>query len=103
MGQLNMHAWDQVAPGAAEQQAHAEEKEVRNIEQEDLDANALFQQLRAAKVTVETNRELIPLDKYCELMRGLNTKQRQAVNFHRKWCKNAVIAIKKGEAIKPYS
>jgi hypothetical protein len=35
-------------------------------------------------------------------MRGLNTKQRQAVNFNRKWCKDAVIAMKKGETIKPY-
>ena len=35
-------------------------------------------------------------------MRGLNTKQRQIVNYYRKWCKGAVIAKKKGEAIKPY-
>ena len=35
-------------------------------------------------------------------MRGLNTKKRQAVNFHRKWCRDAVITMKKGEPIKPY-
>ena len=35
-------------------------------------------------------------------MRGLNTKQRQAVNFHRRWCKKAVVVMKKGESIKPY-
>ena len=51
---------------------------------------------------METNRELISPDKYCELMRGLNTKQRLAVNFHRRWYKDAVIATKKGEAVKPY-
>ena len=46
------HAWDQVAPGAAEQQALAEAEgaqEMRNIGQEDLDANAaLFQQQSAS-------------------------------------------------------
>ena len=46
--------------------------------------------------------ELIPPDQYRELMRGLNIKQRQAVNFHRRWCKAAVVALKKGESIKPY-
>ena len=35
-------------------------------------------------------------------MRGLNTKQRQAVDFRRKGCKEAVITIKKGQPIKPY-
>ena len=48
---------------------------------------------------LETNRELIPPIEYRELMRGLNTKQRQAVNFHR-WCKEAVVAMKKGEPIR---
>ena len=78
---------------------------MRRIEQEDLDANAtLFQQQSAPllqRFDLETNRELIPPDKYLELMRGLNTKQRQAVNFHRRWFKDAVIAMKKGENIKP--
>ena len=103
------HAWDQVAPGATEQQAQAEAvgtEVMRRIEQEDLDANAaLFQQQSAPllqRFDVETNRELIPPDEYRELMRGLNTKQRQAVNFHRRWRKDAVIAMKKGEAIEPY-
>ena len=63
---------------------------MRNIEQEDLDANAArFQQQSALllpRFALETNRELIPPDKYRELMRGLNTKQRQA---HRRWCKDA--------------
>ena len=104
------HAWDQVAPGAAEQQAQAEaegSEEMRTIEPEDLDANAaIFQQQQTIpfieRFNVEANRELFPPDQYCELMRGLNTKQQQVVNFHRKWCKDAVVAVKKGEAIKPY-
>ena len=79
---------------------------MQNIEQEDLDAYAvLFQQQPPLlqRFALETNRELIPPDKYREHMRGLNTKQRQAVNFHRRWCKDAVVAMKKGEVIKPYS
>ena len=79
---------------------------MRNIEQEDLDANAaLFQQQSAPllqRFALETNRELIPPDKYRQLMRGLNIKQRQAVNFHRRWCKDTVVAMKKREPIKPY-
>ena len=42
------HAWDQVAPGAAEQQAHDQvegNEEERSVEQKDLDANAqIFEQ-----------------------------------------------------------
>ena len=80
---------------------------MRTIEQEDLDANAsLFQQQQTTpllqRFSLETNRALIPPDEYRQLMRGLNTKQRQIVNYHRRWCKDAVIAMKKGEAIKPY-
>lgn len=51
---------------------------------------------------LETNRQLIPPEKYRELMRGLNRKQKIAVNFHRKWCKEAVVSIKTGQPVKPY-
>ena len=68
------HAWDQVAPGVAEQQAQAEAEgaeEMRRIEQEDLDANAaLFQQQSAPllqRFALETNRELIPEEASCKL------------------------------------
>ena len=77
------HAWDQVAPGAAEQEAQAwvGVEETRTIEQEDLDTNAaLFQQQQSTpllqRFSLETNRELIPPDQYREIMRGLNTKGR---------------------------
>ena len=104
------HAWDQVAPGAAEQQAQAEaegSEELRTIEQEDLDANAtIFQQQQTTpfieRFNVEASRELIPPDQYRELMRGLNSKQRLVVNYHRKWCKDVVVSMKKREDVKPY-
>ena len=79
---------------------------MRHIEQEDLDANAaLFQQQSALllqRFDLETNRELNPPDKYRELMKGLNAKHRQAMNFLRTWCKDALTTRKKGENIKPY-
>ena len=75
------HAWDQVTPGTAEQQGQAEAEgaeELRNIEPEDLDANAVLFQRQSApllqRFALETNRKLIPPDNYHELMRGLNTK-----------------------------
>ena len=36
------------------------------------------------------------------LIRGLNKRQRQIVTYHRKWCKEAVLALKEGKNIKPY-
>jgi DNA replication protein DnaC len=104
------HAWDQVAPGASEQQARDQAEgieEVQNIEQEDLDANAqIFQQQQTTpllqRFNAETNRELMPADQYRAMMRGLNCKQKQVVSFHRRWCKSAVIAMKTGQPIQPY-
>ena len=91
------HAWDQVAPGTAEQEArHRAEgvEEERSIDQEDLDANArLFRQQQASstpllqRFTAETNRELLSPEEYRAAIRGLNSKQRQVVMFHRAWCK----------------
>lgn len=61
---------------------------MKNIEQEGLDANAtLFRQQSALlqRFDLEINsRNLMPPDKYHELMRGLNTKQRHAVNFYKR-------------------
>ena len=78
-------------------------EDMRTIEQEDLDANAsLFQRQRTTpllqRFSLKINRALIPPDD----SRGLDTKQRQIVNYHRGWCKDPVVAVKKGEAIKPY-
>ena len=35
-------------------------------------------------------------------MRGLNSKQRAMIMYHRHWCKQAVVAMKNGEHVKPY-
>ena len=103
------HAWDQVAPGAAEQNARAQAEGVeveRTLDQADLDANAQLHQQHSdtllQRFTTDTNREVLAPDQYRAMVRGLNPKQRQVVAFHRKWCKDAVIAMRKGEPVRPY-
>ena len=77
------------------------------LEQEDLDANAeIFHRQPSApllqRFSAEANKDLLSPEEYRTLMRGLNTKQRKVVAFHRRWCKKAVISVKNGEAVKPY-
>ena len=48
------------------------------------------------------NKEIIPANEYRSLMRGLNSKQKEIVMFHRNWCKKAAIALKHGKKVKPY-
>ena len=104
------HAWDQVAPGAAEQQAQDEVEgveEERHIEQEDIDANAelQLQQSNASllhRFTAECTREVMSPESYRSALRRLNTKQRQVVMFHQAWCKKALAALKNGKDIEPY-
>ena len=36
------------------------------------------------------------------MMRQLNDKHLEIVKFHRRWCKQAVVAIKHGQPVKPY-
>ena len=48
------------------------------------------------------NKDIIPPEEYRSLIKGLNKRQRQIVTYHRKWCKEAVLALKEGKNIKPY-
>ena len=36
------------------------------------------------------------------MIRELNDKQLEIFKFHRRWCKQAVVAIKHGQPVKPY-
>ena len=103
------HAWNMVAPGTAEQQARDQDEGVqveRDIDQEDLDANAQLVEQRSApllqRFTMETSRDLLSPEEYRDAMRGLNSKQRQVVMYHRAWCKRAIIALKSGQPVTPY-
>ena len=106
------HAWCQIAPSTEASNAHAAEQGVETLtelSQQDLVDNASLVQGSAtssAGLSVRfqsaANPAVIPPDEYRELMRGLNSKQRAMIMYHRHWCKQAVLAMKNGEHIKPY-
>ena len=105
------HAWDQVAPGTAEQNARDRAEgvqEERRIEQEDLDTNARIHEQQQhstpmlQRFTAETNRKLLSPDEYRAAVRGLNDKQRQVIMFHRRWCKETSMALRTGQPVQPY-
>lgn len=77
------------------------------VSQEDLhnNANLLINSVPGhlhARFENAANKQEIPPHEYRKLLRGLNTKQRQIVTFHRNWCKKAVIALKQNKPIEPY-
>lgn len=104
------HAWNQIAPGseASRAQSLAEGSETLTTlsEQDITDSANLFSSTTTstlhARFESAANRGEIPPDEYRKLLRGLNTKQRQIVMFHRNWCKKAVIALKQNKPIEPY-
>nr|XP_039258260.1 uncharacterized protein LOC120334820 [Styela clava] len=55
-----------------------------------------------ARYEIEKNRNVLSTSEYCNMIRCLNEKQRAIVFHHRKWCKDAVIAIKQNGSVEPY-
>ena len=55
-----------------------------------------------ARFECTANMDEIPPEEYREMMRQLNSRQREIVMYHRKRCKNAVIALRKGKPVVPY-
>ena len=107
------HMWDEIAPATEhqnEQDQHEEVSVSTTMEQEDLDANAAMMgddttsgtDKLSERYQAEINKDLIPPEEYRRIIRGLNIKQRCLVFFHRRWCKNAVTALKEGKKIVPY-
>ena len=103
------HAWDQLAPGAEHGRGCDGEVVEREVDQEDIDDNAALLNNPAGSVSSScngpanlalrfesaANKEIIPAIEYRSLMRGLNSKQKEIVMFHRNWCKETVIALHK--------
>ena len=56
-----------------------------------------------ARYESEALKEEIPPEEYRSMIRNLNKKQLHIVRFHRKWCKETLIAMKDGRPIVPYS
>ena len=108
------HMWDVLAPGAEHANLQDQNEAInieRQIEQEDIEANAeLFQQASSdsnssdliSRYELEENREILSHSDYRKMMRCLNAKQRQVVSYHRKWCKRAIQALKEGKKPTPY-
>ena len=54
------------------------------------------------KYTKEARKELLTNVKYNKYMQQLNEEQKTIVMYHRKWCKDTVLALKQNKPIKPY-
>uniref|UniRef100_A0A1X7SS53 ATP-dependent DNA helicase n=1 Tax=Amphimedon queenslandica TaxID=400682 RepID=A0A1X7SS53_AMPQE len=105
------HAWDILAPNTEHTRGCDNEEgieHVTNFEQEDIPemANDQGGNSRTAAILsrfdMAVNAEIIPPDKYRTLVRGLNDKQKDIIFFHRRWCKDAAIALKNGKVVTPY-
>lgn len=105
---LPQHIWDQIPPEANRAQCEAEGPEIlTELSEEDVrDNNDLFVSTTTSNLHVHyegaANHYEIPPEEYRKLLRGLYTKQRQIVMFHRNWCKKAVLALKQGKSVQPY-
>ena len=56
----------------------------------------------AEKFTSEANKDILSPSEYAAYFRSLNTEQRQAVEYHREWCKQTVTLLKQHKPVKPY-
>ena len=107
-------AWDNIAPGAeeAEELAHQEGiSDERPMAEEDIqhhinqivnDWPQSHNESLNTKYTKEARKELLSPREYNKCMRQLNTEQKTMVMYHRKWCKETVIALKQHKPVKPY-
>ena len=107
------HAWANIAPETEHRRLidEVEGTEVlRDMEQEDLDANAaMFQNPRSvhpgeisARYDAQLRKDILQPKEYRSMVRNLNVKQREVVFYHRRWCKDTVHAIKMNKPITPY-
>ena len=106
------HAWCQIAPCTEDSNTCVAEQGVEPLtelsEQDLLDNADLTQSTVSSQAGLSVrfesaaNPDVIAPDEYRMLMRGLNSKQRAMIMYHRSWCKQAVKALKNGTQIEPY-
>ena len=102
------HIWDEIAPSTEEGRSRALEEGsevLTEITQEDIQANSDLHnvpQSLCVRFEAAANKEEIPPDQYRQLMRGLNSRQKDIVMFNRRWCKRAVIALRNNTRVEPY-
>ena len=107
-------AWENIAPGAeeAEEMAHQEGiSDERPMAEEDIqhhinqivnDRPQSHNESLNTKYAKEARKELLSSREYNKCMWQLNTEQKTMVMYHRKWCKETVIALKQHKPVKPY-
>ena len=107
-------AWDNLAPGTEESQQAAQEEGINYehpMAEEDIQAhidqivNDKPQSKNDSlnlKYTKEARKELLTTQKYNKYMQDLNQEQKTVVMYHRKWCKESLLALKQNKPIKPY-
>ena len=107
-------AWDNIAPGAEDEQQLAHEEGISDeclMAEEDIqhrinqilnDRPPSHNESLNIKYTKEARKELLTTREYNKCMRQLNTEQKTMVMYHRKWCKETVIALKQNKPVKPY-
>ena len=106
-------AWDNLAPGAEEAQEPAQDEEVSDecpMAEEDIQAhiNQIVKEIPQSqnesftlKYTKEARKELLSTQEYNKFIEQLNEEQKIIVMYHRKWCKETVIALKQNKPVKP--
>ena len=107
-------AWDNLAPSAEEAQKLAQDEGVSDecpMAEEDIQAhiNQIVKEvpqsqneLLSLKYTKEARKELLSTQEYNKCMQQLNKEQKMMVMYHRKWCKETVLALKQNKLVKPY-
>ena len=107
-------AWDNLAPAAEESQQAAQDEgnaDERPMAEEDIQdhINQIINERPQSKndslnlkYTKEARKELLTNQQYNRYMQHLNEQQKLVVMYHRKWCKETVLALKQNKPIKPY-
>ena len=107
-------AWDNLAPGTEESQQAAQEEGITNeryMAEENIQAHIdqIVNQRQQSKndglnlkYTKEARKELLTNVQYNKYLQQLNEEQKTIVMYHRKWCKDTVLALKQNKPIKPY-
>ena len=105
-------AWNNVAPNVefqeTEDRNEGEVVERDNPQEDGINVDLEQEQAPARselhqRFSAELNKSIMTRAEYCEMMRQLNKEQREAVFFHRKWCKETIVALKNNEKPPQYN
>ncbi|KAI8500028.1 hypothetical protein Bbelb_223450 [Branchiostoma belcheri] len=106
--------WDSVAPNVEFQQAEQQDEGITvetEVFQEDQCGNIDLAPHSTpspscelhARFSAEMNKVLMSSEEYRAMMRSLNSQQMEVIRFHRKWCKDTIIALKQNQHVPQYT